>query len=114
MFSFAYKTVHTRRKNPLRNDLTHLDVLPQQRGCGKHLVAFETGYSAFHVCVAKVFLQRASNLESGSADGALPGHKILVGIHVYQEICLASDHFRARQTLVLSVHLIFLEQLLDL
>lgn len=94
--------------------IPYLDMLSQKRGGGENLVALEARHAALHVSVSQVFLEGAPNLEACATDGALPGHEVLVGIHMHQEICFTGYNFSTSFALVLSIHLVLLQELLNL
>lgn len=87
----------------------YLDVLSEERGGGEHLVALEARHTTLHVGVAQVFLERAADLEARAADGALPWHEVLVGVHMHQVVRLAGNDLPAGLALVLPIHLVLLQ-----
>ena len=92
----------------------YLDMLSQECGSGENLVALEARHTALHVGVAQVFLEGTADLEARATDGTLPGHEVLVGVYVHQEIRFTGNNFSTSLTLVLSIHLVLLQELLNL
>lgn len=92
----------------------YLDMLSQKRGGGENLVALEARHAPLHVSVSQVFLEGAPDLEARATDSAFPGHEVFVGVHMHQEVCFTGYNFSTSLALVLSIHLVFFQELLNL
>lgn len=89
-------------------------MLSQKRGGGENLVALEARHAALHVSVSQVFLEGAPDLEARATDSAFPGHEVFVGVHMHQEVCFTGYNFSTSLALVLSIHLVLFQELLNL